>query len=118
MKILQIEDTEGYKLGEADTVETFEEAKEKLGSQKYGACVIDGNFPLKKGDNPEINVQLVIEYLREIGFAGKTIVWTNSIRAQKYCEDNSVLCFSKKERTEEHVQKMREYGLAKYAVMM
>ena len=61
MKILQIEDTEGYKLGEADTVETFEEAKEKLGSQKYGACVIDGNF-YEIGDGSAIVVPAGAEH--------------------------------------------------------
>ena len=115
MKILQIDDKEEYWLKEADSVTTFEEAKEKIQKDEYDVFIIDGRFPLDIDYKPEVNANIVIEYLKTRNIKGKIIVWANSIRAQKYCKDNNILCFSKKEKTEEHIKKMRKYGLESYA---
>ena len=114
MKILQIEDRERYLLDGVDSVATLEEAQELMKKQDYGIFVLDGNFPLNKGDEPDINVQAAVEFIKSKNPGAKIIVWANSIRAQKYAEDNNITRFAKKEKSEEHIQKMKQYGLKGY----
>ena len=113
--ILQIEDQEKYKIAESDSVETLEEAKELMKGKEYDSFVIDGSFPLNKGDEPDINTQAAVEFIQIKNPEAKIIVWANSIRAQKYAEDNNILCFSKNQKEEEHVEKMKKYNLKEYA---
>jgi hypothetical protein len=115
MKILQIDDKEEYKIECADSFENLEDAKEKILSNNYNFFIIDGNFPIKKGKQPDINAKAAIDLIKSTDTKGKVIIWTNSMRAQKYASDNNIKCFSKKQQTEQHIKRMEKSGLKEYA---
>ncbi|MBU1704628.1 MAG: hypothetical protein KJ922_04650, partial [Nanoarchaeota archaeon] len=90
MKVLQIEDKEEYKLLGAVLVETFEEAKPLIDNESFDFFILDGNFPFNKGDPPGIIAPSVADYIRYNGVSGKIIIWTNSVRAMRFCQDNNI----------------------------